>query len=114
MKDLACRFAKVHETAKQFSRKNVEDFAGKKIFASSSLKFIYNIVKNKINDLKDCIVFIIEDCYYYSYKNILEKKQEFKKLLLNSFDENPKEELLQYIRNNEDDLKINIQLYVNH
>ena len=40
LKDLTCLFTKVHETTKQFSRKNSEDFAGKKIFSSSSLKFI--------------------------------------------------------------------------
>ena len=104
MKNLACKFAKVHEKAKEYSKKNKDDFAAKKIFSSSSLKFIYNIVKNKKNNLIDCIISVIEDCYYHSYKNNLQKN-DFKKYLLKAFNEKPEEELLQYLKNNEEDFE---------
>ena len=98
LKELACRFAKMHITAKEESKRYSDDFSGKKIFTSSSIKFIYNIVKNKIENLEDCIISVIEDCYYYSYKNI-NNREKFKRKLINAFYQKPSEELMQYLRN---------------
>ena len=57
-----------------FSYENLEDFSGKKPFLGSSLKFIYNSIKDKTNNLKDLIISVIEDCYCNSYKKDMIKK----------------------------------------
>ena len=85
-----------------FSYENLEDFAGKKPFLGSSLKFIYNSIKDKTNNLKDLIISVIEDCYCNSYKKRCDQKNDsFKVLLIKSFLENPEEKILQYLRKDE-------------
>ncbi len=61
-------FACIHYKAKQFSIDNIDDFAGKKSFLGSCLKFIYNSFKYKNNSLINLIISIVEDCYCNSNK----------------------------------------------
>ena len=101
MRDIAARFASVHNVAKKFSLENLDDFAGKKPFLGTSLKFIYNSIKSKNNNLKDLIISIIEDCYCFSYKKNIDN---FKVMLLNAFLKTPETKIIQYLRRDENEI----------
>ena len=103
MRNLAARFANTHFKAKQFSIDNIDDFAGKRPFLASTLKFIYNSFKYKNNSLINLIISIIEDCYCNSYKK--DNQNELKLMLLEEFIKLPEERIIQYLRKDENEIE---------
>ena len=97
-KELAARFASMHQFAKIVSKKNPDDFAGDVQFNGRTLKFLSKsfMQQNLDSDLKalsKSICLSIKSLYWNSYINGKNEK-DFHSSCLKKFKEKPKKELI--------------------
>ena len=96
--DLRTLGINVHHYSNELAIKNKEDYAGKKTFDGRSIKFIFNSLQKRDNNIPEGIISVIQDIYCYPYK----KSQDIlKKELINKFIDTPINELMQFLRNDE-------------
>ena len=96
--EMAARFANVHQYAKNKSKNEIDNFAGKKQFSGRTLNFVFNSLSNR-DQFNEQIISAIEDCYSVSY----EHPEVLKKELLEIFCQNPSPELKNNLNKNENE-----------
>ena len=102
LRTLGIKFGNIHIYSNKLATKNKKDFAGKKTFSGRSIKFILNTLKNKIDNVEEGIISVIQDIYCYPYKK---SQSELKEKLVDIFMEKPNNELMQFLRNDEVDVE---------
>ena len=103
IRQLSSKLANIHITSKNFAKDKLSLFAGQKNFSGRSLKYIYNTIKVRINNLNESIKSVIQDCYCNSYKT----PEELEEILITAFNEEPANynEIMNYLRRDEEDAK---------
>ena len=102
LRTLGIKFGNIHIYSNELATKYKKDFAGKKTFSGRSIKFILNTLKNKIDNVEEGIISVIQDIYCYPYKK---SQSELKEKLVDIFMEKPNNELMQFLRNDEVDVE---------
>ena len=98
LRTLGIRFASIHHYSNELAIKNKEDFAGKKTFGGRSIKFIFNTLSKRSDNIIEGIISVIQDIYCYPYKK---SQIKLKEDLINKFIDTPIDELMQFLRNDE-------------
>ena len=98
LRTLGIRFANIHHYSNELAIKNKEDYAGKKTFGGRSIKFIFNSLNKRSDNIIEGIISVIQDIYCYPYKK---SQIELQKDLINKFIDSPINELMQFLRNDE-------------
>ena len=103
IRELSIKLANIHLTSKNFAKDKLLLFAGQKNFSGRTLKYIYNTISVRKNNLAEAVISVIEDCYCNSYKN----PEEMKNKLITSFEEdyNNYNEIMNYLKRDEEDTR---------
>ena len=103
IRELSIRLSNMHLSSKNFAKDKLSLFAGQKNFSGRTLKYIYNTIVSRKNNLPESIISVMEDCYCNSYKEP-EKMKEFLIGLFNKKSENYNE-VMSYLRRDEVDAR---------
>ena len=98
LRELGIRLAHIHHYSNELVLKNKEDYAGKKTFGGRSIKFIFNTLSKRPENIVEGIISVIQDIYCYPYKK---SQIKLKEDLINKFIDLPINELMQFLRNDE-------------
>jgi len=100
---LSIRLSNIHLSSKNFAKDKILLFAGQKNFSGRTLKYIYNTIKSRKDNLPESIISVIEDCYCNSYK----EPKEMEKYLIDLFNKKYEkyDEIMNYLKRDEVDTR---------
>ena len=103
IRELSIRLSNIHLSSKNFAKDKILLFAGQKNFSGRTLKYIYNTIESRKNNLPESIISVFEDCYCNSYK----KPKEMEEFLINLFSKKCENynEIMNYLRRDEEDAR---------
>ena len=103
IRELSIKLSNIHLNSKNFAKDKILLFAGQKNFSGRTLKYIYNTIKARKENLAESIISVIEDCYCNSYKKSKEMETYLIQLFNKKYDNY--NELMNYLRRDEEDAR---------